>query len=132
LYVVNHSAMLANNHSIVANPRCYKCEVTSYYLKKWLTFTDGDSGIEGPVNRSVPFQYIANIRDGSVIGYKYFNFAGPLSISIRIRGRACGTVGITIDDSKKIGNSDLAAIMAGRRRLIAALCPIENRFWLFR
>jgi hypothetical protein len=31
--VVNHSAMLANKHSIVANPRCYKCEVTSYYLK---------------------------------------------------------------------------------------------------
>ena len=38
LYVVNHSAMLA----IVANPRCYKCEVTSYYLIKPLEYFDPD------------------------------------------------------------------------------------------
>jgi len=40
--------MLTNNHSIVANPRCYKCEVTSYYLKGGYGYdlSEGNTGLE--------------------------------------------------------------------------------------
>jgi hypothetical protein len=37
-------------------------------------------------------QYIANIQDGAIAGYKYFNFIDAKSISIKIRGNAKGVV----------------------------------------
>ncbi len=39
-----------------------------------------------------PDQYIANITDGTIIGYKYFDFDNARSISIKLKGSAEGTV----------------------------------------
>lgn len=43
----------------------------------------------------VPFQYVANIRSNSRIGFKYFDYKGNKKLTLRVRGRATGT--ITID-----------------------------------
>jgi len=44
-------------------------------------------------------QYIANITSGTRIGFKYFAFDGGLrSISLRLRGRADGTISLRADD----------------------------------
>jgi hypothetical protein len=46
---------------------------------------------EASRDAETPFQHIANIRDGAVIGYKYFDFEGIRSISLKVRGKAKGT-----------------------------------------
>jgi hypothetical protein len=42
-------------------------------------------------------QYIANIRDGALIGFKYFDFTGyrPESVALMLRGTAKGRVRVT-------------------------------------
>jgi hypothetical protein len=40
-------------------------------------------------------QYIANMRDGSWAGFKYFDFHGEHEISVRIRGNAKGVFTVT-------------------------------------
>ena len=39
-------------------------------------------------------QYVANVRDKTVIGYKYFSFRGGEQLSVRLRGKAKGNIKI--------------------------------------
>lgn len=50
-------------------------------------------------------QYIANMRDGAVAGYKYFDFRGTDSVEIKIRGKAEGKmlISTTQDFSHIVG-----------------------------
>ncbi len=52
---------------------------------------------DGPDREEKPFQYIANFRDGSTAGFKYFEFDGANNISVRVRGIAEGKL-IVHDD----------------------------------
>lgn len=55
-------------------------------------------------DRLEPVQYIKNMQDGSVAGYKYFNLENPECISVEIRGSAEGIVEIhTRPEGEKIG-----------------------------
>ena len=49
-----------------------------------------------------PVQYICNIQDENVIGYKYFEFTGSNTISLRMRGNAKGTIYIQTDADQTI------------------------------
>ena len=49
---------------------------------------------EAKQERQLPIQYIKNIQDGTIIGYKYFNFTGANKIKLQIRGNADGVVWI--------------------------------------
>ena len=49
------------------------------------------------------YQYIANMHDGSVAGFKYFLFDGLEKIKVTVRGKACGEMLISTDaDCKRI------------------------------
>ncbi len=48
-------------------------------------------------DREHPVQYIKNIKDGTVAGYKYFAFEGMSRVSMEIRGKAEGSVKVCID-----------------------------------
>jgi hypothetical protein len=54
-------------------------------------------------------QYIANMRDGAVAGFKYFDFSGTDKINIRLRGTAQGSmvVSATSDFSHVIGVAEV-------------------------
>lgn len=70
---------------------------------------DGDDFDPTPENvaadRENPVQYIANLLDGSKVGFKYFAFENSRLVSLRVRGRAkgiltaegCGEVAIDVD-----------------------------------
>lgn len=72
---------------------------------------DGDDFDPAPeavaADKDNPAQYIANIQDGARIGFKYFAFENSWLTSLRVRGRAkgtlevegCGTIGIDVDSS---------------------------------
>ena len=39
-----------------------------------------------------PVQYVANVCDGAVIGYKYFDLRETLNIAVKVRGKATGVL----------------------------------------
>lgn len=53
-----------------------------------------------------PIQYIANIQDGSRIGYKYFEFLNTGAVSLRLRGQASGRMEVSLEPNGDV----LAAI----------------------
>lgn len=57
---------------------------------------------EGEDRESDPGQYIANLRDGALAGFKYFDFESerPNAIYVRIRGKARGVLYV-YDDVKR-------------------------------
>ena len=42
-------------------------------------------------------QYIANMRDGSVAGFKYFEFTRPVSVQLDVRGKGTGRMEVSDD-----------------------------------
>lgn len=57
---------------------------------------------EGEDRESNPGQYIANLRDGALVGFKHFAFESdrPTSISVWIRGRARGVLYVYGDEAE--------------------------------
>lgn len=59
------------------------------------------------VNADIPYvthgngeRYITNIKDGTLIGFKYFAFDGPVRISVRTRGEGNGNYILSTDESR--------------------------------
>lgn len=64
---------------------------------------------EGPETGGVPCQYIANVTDGSLIGYKYFDVDEVKEIKLKIRGNARGCLYVrTAPDGENLGAVPLA------------------------
>ncbi len=62
------------------------------------------------VNHAGEDRFIAEIADGTLIGYKYFRFAGAENLRIRYRGDASGSIGIYTDpDAAPIGEIPVTA-----------------------
>lgn len=59
------------------------------YLTQDLPDIDPESA-EAEQESTLPIQYIKNIKDGTVIGYKYFLFENTGKLSFKLRGRAKG------------------------------------------
>ena len=56
----------------------------------------------------LPVQYVHNIKDGSVIGYKYFDFYETTRITVKVRGSACGRFEISTQPSgRPLGKIDI-------------------------
>ena len=60
--------------------------------KKHPYFTQSGKDREGDGD-----QYIANMRDGAVAGFKYFSFSGPGTITAELRGKAEGRLSVSTD-----------------------------------
>ena len=60
---------------------------------------------DGPDRESNPNQYISNIQNGAVAGFKYFRFSGVNEITICIRGKANGEFIISTEPYGKISAS---------------------------
>ena len=59
---------------------------------------------DGEDRESDPGQYIANLRDLALTGFKYFDFEEdrPTSISVSIRGKACGVLYVYDSEKKEM------------------------------
>lgn len=61
---------------------------------------------------TLPVQYVANIKDGTMTGYKSFAFYNLQKITLKLRGKAKGTIAVFTEDlTKPVGtlNVDIAA-----------------------
>jgi len=81
----------------------------SYKKHPYLT----QSGIDREDN---PDQYVANIRHGSIVGYKYFKFEYLTNITIEISGHALGNVEVYVE----LGVKPIASIPISVFRHIAS------------
>lgn len=93
-----------NNSPLVANGRYsahIACNLSGIDCNPLPFFTqDGKDGSDCP-------QYISGIRNGNIIGYKYFDFPQkPITLTVTHRGNACGLLEISIGS----GEPTIAAI----------------------
>lgn len=74
---------------------------------------NGHSGQEegkAAAEKELPCQYIANVADGTLIGYKYFKAGELKQIKVRIRGNATGSLYVkTAPDGENIGEIPVEA-----------------------
>ncbi len=81
-------------------------------------------------------QYIANMRDGAVCGFKYFRIEDLSEIEVIIRGDAQGTLKISEDESftKICGSIQIQPVLAGWTRRVGSIhikkgtTPLYMRF----
>lgn len=81
-------------------------------------------------------QYIANIRDGAMAGFRYFDFCRPSSLSLEISGTVEGIVTVSADrECKKIiaeipvrNQGKEAAVIKGSCRQITGVYPLYFKF----
>ncbi len=72
------------------------CHLTSRKGARWYWALKGPKGIHpyftqtGGDRENKPDQYIANINDGAVIGFKYFDFTDSKSIAVKVKGKGKG------------------------------------------
>lgn len=52
-------------------------------------------------DRECPVQYIANMKNGAVAGYKYFECEGIATVGVTVRGHAQGYLSVTTGTDKK-------------------------------
>ena len=72
-------------------------------------------------------QYIANMRDGAVAGFKYFEFKGLISITVELRGRAEGEFLISnTPDFKTVAACIPVKVNDGSFRYYQAPCVIPD------
>ncbi len=68
--------------------------------------------------QSVP--YIANMRDGSVAGFKYFSFDGASGISLRVSGKGEGRVLVALDADFRQRVAELPLTLRGDAQDVTA------------
>ncbi len=54
---------------------------------------------------TLPVQYVANIKDGTMTGYKSFSFYNLQKITLKIRGKAKGTITVFTGGSRQTGRN---------------------------
>lgn len=74
-------------------------------MKQWTRITQDVTGGE-----EKSLQYLTDIRDGSVIGYKYFECKSVKSLSLKLRGDYKGKVVVSVDakGEQPVGETEVA------------------------
>ena len=89
-------------------------------------FTQEGRGREGR-------QHVANLRDGAVVGFKYFDLSATHGISLRLRGRGAGRVTVAADEnfSQVLGVVELDALTRDWQTFSTSLTLSSEKSALF-
>ena len=76
---------------------------------------------------------MANLRDGAVVGFKYFDLSATRGIALRLRGRGAGRVTVSADDnfSQVLGVVELGTLSREWTSFSAPLTPGGDKSALF-
>ncbi len=91
-------------------PASIACHVKDPSVVNAIDYRNPDLVFQTAVTESRNESYIGNIRDQSVIGYKYFDFSGPADLALEFRGSFKGTLTVSHDaeGNEACGGLDLA------------------------
>ena len=56
---------------------------------------------EGPDREDNPNQFVANIRNGTVVGYRYFDLTNAASVTVTVKGMAHGRLIVSTEENGK-------------------------------
>lgn len=79
----------------VVNSRPDDMKMEHPFLTQDVSDIEPDS-VEAASEAEFPVQYITNIQDGTIIGYKYFMFQGVQKITMTVRGKAKGIISVSL------------------------------------
>lgn len=78
-------------------------------------------------------QYIANMRDGSAAGFKYFDLQNPKGIAVKVRGKAGGSLIVSTDEQGKQTIARIPVRLSTKKWTVlrAELMPVEGVYPLY-
>lgn len=79
-------------------PASIACHITDPTVINKIDYQDPIMASQTAVTQSLNQSYIRSIKDNTVIGYKYFDFAGDASLMLEFRGCFEGTVTVSADE----------------------------------
>ena len=97
-------------------PASIACHVTDPTVINKIDYQNPELIHQVSVTESHKISYIRNIKDQTVIGYKYFAFTGPAALALELRGSFCGKIRISHD-------------AAGLRTVCEEACSFEAEVW---
>ncbi|MCL2014641.1 MAG: alpha-N-arabinofuranosidase, partial [Defluviitaleaceae bacterium] len=75
-----------------------------------------------PNPQTLPVQYIANLQNGAMAGFKYFQFDGENGkISVKVRGKAVGKIFIATKLNEKCDNGEVAGCFNKAKDIVAEI-----------
>lgn len=98
-----------NSGALVAKgsyPAVIACNITNGHMPHGSNKIFEDSFPN--VNHDDTGRFIAEIADGTLIGYKYFKFEGKISLTLTVRGSGKGLFEITDETGKLLGTADVS------------------------
>ena len=75
---------------------------------------------------TLPVQYVANIKDGTMTGYKSFSFYNLQKITLKLRGKAKGTIAVFTEDLTKPAGTLNVDIAADTWQDITGMVSVSN------
>ena len=90
-------------------PAAIACHLTDPTVTGRIDYADPVMKTQIRVTQCQNVSYITSIRDGAVVGYKYFDFSGADLLGLELRGSFSGTVAVSHDAEGKspIGELEL-------------------------
>jgi len=80
----------------------------------------------GKDREDTPDQYIANMQDGAVAGFKYFDCKGIQAVSVELSGTAAGEFLLSAVPDFSIAAACLPVKLTGERRTLEAPCVLAD------
>ncbi|MBQ8161724.1 MAG: family 43 glycosylhydrolase [Clostridia bacterium] len=74
-------------------------------------------------------QYVANMRDGSVAGFKYFSFDAEKEIRVSACGRGTGTVEVSVAPDFKVLSAGIHVELSGGRKSFTGTLSVPDGTW---
>ena len=93
---------------------------------------DPDSGLDGDAQarytkaKGEIHQYIANIQDGTTIGYKYFQIKDAATVFVKLRGRADGCIRVYTDGTDTLAGSIPVRIFDEDWQTLGGACSLPE------
>lgn len=80
-------------------PAPIACHLTSPLTMEKIDYNDPCMKQQARITQEQNGQYITAVTDGTVIGWKYFDFAAPAALLLEVRGKFDGTVQVRTEEN---------------------------------
>lgn len=106
-------------------PAAIACHLTDPSVSAVINYNDPKMQRQIRVTERQNQSLITGIRDGAVIGYKYFDFAGATLLGLEVRGQIAGVLTVSHDEAgeEAIGVIELTAMTEDWRMLLLPIAP---------
>ena len=114
-------------------PAGIACHLTDPTVTGHIDYQDPVMKEQIAVTQSQNISYVTRIKDGSIVGYKYFDFQAPGRLLLEIRGDFEGTVTVSTDEKAEnvIGSMKIDRLGGTWQEQAVELCKIRGRQALY-